>query len=202
MNNSLLPIEICEHIIDSCRPRKGYLLRRESYGTWRQTALVCSFWLPRSRLNLFYEVVLRDASEVDLLLQTLQEAPHLADMVIRLTVHADNKIYVPFARMPLPLLLKKCVALYLYSMNWRAYPPRYADTGFYPWSRIVELRLYVELRILRAGVRFIWSLPHLRTLRLGWSQHVDVAKSRSLTTWWPSPQTGRCQSLRSLECMV
>ena len=90
MNNSLLPIEICEHIIDSCREQDKYWLRQESYGTWCQTALVCSAWLSRSRLNLLYEVVLQDASAVDLLLRTLQEAPHFADIVVRLTVNAQN----------------------------------------------------------------------------------------------------------------
>ena len=76
MNDSLLPIEICEHIIDSCRPWHSYWsLRRQSYGTWHQTALVCSAWLPRSRINLLYEVVLSDASDIDLLLRTLRLTP-------------------------------------------------------------------------------------------------------------------------------
>ena len=197
MNNSLLPIEIYEHIIDSCREQDKYRLRQESYGTWCQTALVCSAWLPRSRLNLLCEVVLQDASAVDLLLRTLQEAPHFADIVVRLTVNAQNNRYVPFARMPLPLLLKKCVALELWFINWDMYPPRYADTGLYPWSGIVELGLDLEWCILRAGVRFIWSLRYLRTLCLRWRG--DVESSHILTMWWPDPQTGKCQSLRSLK---
>ena len=115
MNDSRLPIEICEHIIDFCRePPDNSWFSRTSYHTLRQTALVCSAWLPRSRLNLFYEVFLRDASNVDLLLRTLQETPHFADMVVRLTIRGDDR-YVPFARMPLPLLLKNCAALDLFA---------------------------------------------------------------------------------------
>ena len=201
MNNSPLPIEICEHIIDSCRdPWSIYLLRRESYSTWLQTALICSAWLPRSRLNLLYEVILENASNVDLFLRTVQETPHFSDMVIRLKVHGGRTGYVPFAQMPLPLLLKKCVALDLYFVDWRVYPPRYADTGLYLWSGIGELRLDLELRILRASVRFIWSLHHLQTLRLGWSG--DVEASRFVTKWRPGHQTRKCQSLRSLEFVV
>ncbi|KAI0710620.1 hypothetical protein C8Q76DRAFT_798167 [Earliella scabrosa] len=80
MNNSLFPIEVCEYIIDSCRAglRGG---SNVSYATWCQTALVCSAWLPRSRFNLFYEVELTADSHVGLLLRTLQETPHFADMV-------------------------------------------------------------------------------------------------------------------------
>ena len=201
MNNSLLPIEICEHIIDSCRnPWHYYIPRRDSYAIWLRTALVCSAWLPTSRLNLLYEVVLWDASNVDLLLRTLQERPHFADMVNRLTAASERRRYVPFAQRPLPQLLKKCVALDLSEINWGHYPPRYADTGLNRWSGIVELRIWLETSILRTTIRFIWSLHQLRTLRLGWIG--DLTSSRFLAKWWPGPQTGKCQSLRSLQFEV
>ncbi|KAI0710596.1 hypothetical protein C8Q76DRAFT_738028, partial [Earliella scabrosa] len=167
MNNSRLPIEIWEHIIDSCRkPQDWY--ERMWYHTWRQTALVCSAWLPRSRLNLLYEVELSDASDVDLLLRTLQEAPHFADMVHRLSVNTYIKSYQPLARMPLVLLLKNCVALRLYDTDWaEIYPSRHADRFLHPWSgRIVELRLAICSGALRTIIRFIWSLHHLQDLWL------------------------------------
>ena len=206
MNNSRLPIEIWEHIIDSCRkPQDWY--ERMWYHTWRQTALVCSAWLPRSRLNLLYEVELRDTSSVDLLLRTLQETQHFADMVIRLTVSAGHTRYVPFARMPLPLLLKKCVAVDLDLVDWTVYPPRYANTGLYALSEIVELRLNLDSINLQASVRLFWSLHHLRTLRLNqrWrrSMREGAVDTRSdLTMWCPGPKTGKCESLRTLEYEV
>ncbi|KAI0723359.1 hypothetical protein C8Q76DRAFT_392590 [Earliella scabrosa] len=112
MNNSLLPVEVCEYIIDLCynKSLRGIFFLPGSYTAWRQTALVCSAWLPRSRLNLLYKVELRNGRDVDLLLRTLQGAPHLADLVVRLTVQVDGasgsgpgRRYVrpPSIRMPL-----------------------------------------------------------------------------------------------------
>ena len=205
MNNSRLPIEICEHIIDSCpQPRDESWFRQPWYHPWRQTALVCSAWLPRSRLNLLYEVVLQDVSDVDLLLRTLQEAPHFADMVLRLSVNIHSKSHQPIARMPLVLLLKNCVGLCLYHTYWaEMYPSRYADRFLHPWSgRIVELRLAICSGALRTIIRFIWSLHHLRYLWL--SRGEDRESSRFITKWRPDVQAaaGKCHSLRSLKFEV
>ncbi|KAI0800288.1 hypothetical protein C8Q74DRAFT_1190513 [Fomes fomentarius] len=56
MDNSRLPVETCEQIIDSliyaCR-----LYGESEYRPWYLTALVCSAWLPRSRFNLYSKVV-------------------------------------------------------------------------------------------------------------------------------------------------
>ena len=114
--------------------------------------------------------------------------------------------YVPFARMPLPLLLKKCVAVDLDLVDWTVYPPRYANTGLYALSEIVELRLTLDPIILQGSVRLIWSFHHLRTLRLQWwrgsrGDHL-VEPCFDLTTWCPGPKTGKCESLRSLWFMV
>ncbi|KAI0704578.1 hypothetical protein C8Q76DRAFT_177661 [Earliella scabrosa] len=190
MSHSLLPIEIWEHIIDSCH---SGLLRKwgeaeGSYATWRQTALVCSAWHPRSRLNLLYHVKLVDSSNVDLLLRTLVETPHVADLIVRLTVDGSGQ-YVPFARMPLPLLLKKCVALNLLGIDWNQYPPRYADTGLYRWSGVVELCLKVRSSVLRASLRFIWSLQQLHDLSLSWSGDVGLPTEKIRSTMmWPGPK--------------
>ncbi|KAI0704587.1 hypothetical protein C8Q76DRAFT_178246 [Earliella scabrosa] len=203
MNNSRLPIEICEHIIDSCRePQDEYWYRRIWYHPWCQTALVCSAWLPRSRMNLLYEVFLRDASGVDLLLRTLQEAPHFADMVLRLGVDTYSNSYQPLAQMPLVLLLKNCVSLRLYGTNWAVmYPSRHADRFLRPWSgRIVDLRLNFCSRALRTIIRFIWSLHHLQNLWLWWYE--NMGSSRLITKWRPDVQAGKCHSLRSLKFEV
>ena len=197
MNNNLIPLEIWEHIIDSCRVETHEYGLRRSYRTWRQTALVCSAWLPRSRLNLLYDVELRHASDVYLLLRTLQEAPHLADLVVRLAVgHMEQ--YVPFAWMPLPLLLKKCVALSLPYTDWaEVYSPRHPDGFLYPWSgRIVELRLHISSSTLRTMVRLIWSMYQLQDLYLWWTE--NTARLTRTPIVWPGLKAGKCQSLRSL----
>ncbi|KAI0704580.1 hypothetical protein C8Q76DRAFT_178147 [Earliella scabrosa] len=202
MNNSRLPVEICEHIIDSCRETYSPWVRGGAYPTWRETALVCSAWLPRSRVNLFHEVFLYATSDVDLLLRTLQEAPHFADLVIRLMIHhryGDSKEYVPFARMPLPRLLKNCVVVDLSLVDWDLYPPRYADTCLYAWSRIVHLRLRVQSSVLRGCLRFIWSLRQLQYLVLSWYNEDHSPKSILPLTALPGPKSGKCKSLRSLE---
>ena len=192
-NNSLLPTEICEHIIDSCRETYSPWVRGGAYPTWRETALVCSAWLPRSRINLFYEVDLSDAYNVDLFLRTLQEAPHFADMVLGLGVDT-SKGYQLLARMPFVLLLKNCVGLCLYTTGWaEMYPSRHADRFLHPWSgRIVDLRLGICNRALRSIIRFIWSLHHLQNLWLWWESN------RFNTKWRPVLQAGKCHSLRSL----
>ena len=175
--------------------------RETCYHTLRQTALVCSAWLPRSRLNLFCEVNLWCASDVDLLLRTLQEAPNFADMVLRLTVYASSKSYQPLAQMPLVLLLKNCVALSLYDTDWaEMYPSRHADRFLHPWSgRIVELRLVICSRALRTIIRFIWSLHHLQNL---WLWRDGKWESSRITKWRPDVQAGKCHSLRSLKFEV
>ena len=209
MNNCLLPIELCEHIIDSCRVT-GLRMNRSlgSYSTWCQTALVCSAWLPRSRLNLLYDVELRRASTVDLLLRTLQDTPRLAHLVVTLSVESgasQRSGYIPFARMPFPFLLKNCVVLDLSRVNWSMYPPRYAATGLRTWSGIVELRLKLQSKGTSVTVqdifRFIWSLPRLQYLHLHWSQDHGAESTPSLRLW-PGRKVTKCASLQFLCFMV
>ncbi|KAI0710590.1 hypothetical protein C8Q76DRAFT_68002 [Earliella scabrosa] len=203
MNKSRLPHEVCEQILDSCRvDADDRVLKKHSYPIWRQTALVCSAWLPRSRYNLLYEVELRKASDINLLVRTLQETPRFADLVVRLTVysHFRNR-YVPFGRMPLPLLLKNCKGLDLRYVDWTVYPPRYADTGLYHWSNIVELWLDVRFIVLRPILRFVSSSRQLRYLNLNWSgdlgpsNHSPVALAPMS---WLDTKPGRCESLCTL----
>ena len=202
MNNSLFPIEVCEYIIDSCRAglRGG---SNASYATWCQTALVCSAWLPRSRFNLFYEVELTADSHVGLLLRTLQETPHFADMVVRLAVYhgAKNPTYVPFSRLSRPQLLKKCVVLDLSEVYWDLYPPRYSDTCLYGWSGMVVLRLKIQSRVLKGCLRFIWSLRQLQSLSLLWN-YLDSSAESTHSRTAPGPKGGRCKNLRSLKLEV
>ena len=86
MDDSRLPIDVCEQVIDACYYQSPV---KFVYPTWRATALVCSAWLPRSRYNLLYAVCLSQEDDVRLPLRTLQEAPHCADLICVLQVQAD-----------------------------------------------------------------------------------------------------------------
>ena len=197
MDNSRLPIDVCEHIIDECYEVGT---RWYSYPVWRHGTLVCSAWLPRSRLNLFHEVFICGESHVDLLVRTLLTAPQYADLVVRVTVNSDGYgSYVPFARMPLSRLLKKCVALDLSTIKWSKYPPRYADTGLRSWSSLMELKIKIKHKVLRGVLRFVWSLPELQTLDLRCNDtmitKVDTLGSSAVRF---NLKTGSCNKLRTL----
>ncbi|KAI0683528.1 hypothetical protein C8Q76DRAFT_318178 [Earliella scabrosa] len=195
-----LPIEICEHIIDACW--RSDVPRVFSYHVLRQTSLVCSAWLPRSQMNLLYQVELTKESHVDLLLRTLQETPHLADLVVRLVVKPVHKnAYIPFFRAPLPRLLKKCIALDFCQLTWTPYSPRYADLYFPYWSGIVELHITIPVaNVLHSLWRFIWSLPKLSALHVrgmidredGWNRDMDAIRRAALQH---TSKTRKCPNL-------
>ena len=179
MNTPPLPVDVYEHIIDACDTagHETSVLtwqgsRDDAYVTWRQTSLVCSAWLPRSQYNLFRDVKLLREIHVDLLVRTLLEKPRLADLVIKLTFKAAYLVgrppYVPFARLPLPRLLKNCVALDFQEIRWSYYPYRYADISLYQFQSLAlsHLSMRMDRVNVRAVLRFVWSLPLLQHLKL------------------------------------
>ncbi len=157
MDDSHLPVEMCEHIIDSLYHYYGSGLYH--------TALVCSAWLPRSRFNMYRAVVLGHTPvwRVNCLFRTLEENPHLAHLVIRLQVWTG--LYTSFTRFA--PLLKNCVILSIYG-NWMPYPPRFADTCLFPFSLLGIVKLELMLSKSSAGglLRFIPSLKMLEELAI------------------------------------
>ena len=180
MNTHRLSVDVYEHLIDSCGSTgqqssvlTWQISRGDAYATWCQTSLVCSAWLPRSQYNLFRDVKLMRELHVDLLLRTLLERPHLADLVCKLTFKAAHIMrrpqpYVPFSRFPLPRLLNKCVALDFQEIFWGNYPYRYADISLYQFKSLALLHLSMRMdrANARAVLRFVWSLPLLQDLKL------------------------------------
>lgn len=206
MDHSRFPTETCEQIIDACyvdddrSTEDRRVMDPNCYRVWCRTALVCSTWLPRSRLNLLHETILEKASHVDLLLRTLHGAPYLAQLITRLRVVNDDNTYVPFARPPLPRLLKNCVALDLYSSDWTAYPPRYAGTDLIAMSSmgIVELYIALSSATTLSLLRFIPSLVKLRKLSLASS--LNEGNHHSPNTW--PPRIGRLGAFKPLEKLI
>ncbi|KAI0711484.1 hypothetical protein C8Q76DRAFT_59982 [Earliella scabrosa] len=176
MENCLLPIELCEHIIDSLyeppssrSSSTAGSTSTEAVRQWCQTSLVCSAWLPRSRSKLYNEVRLTSGTQVDLLIRTLKEAPHYAASVTRLVVQPDHvRVYVPFARTLLPQLCQNVTSLQLSSSIWRTCPPRLVETTFRVWSpRIMDLDIDLcEAKALPSTLSLITSLRKLRKLSL------------------------------------
>ena len=197
MDDSRLPIDVCEQVIDACYYQSPV---KFVYPTWRATALVCSAWLPRSRFNLLFEVDFSRDTHVDLLLRTLRDKSHLATLVFRVTVDNWHPVhpYVPFSRMPLPLLLNNCRALDLLGVRWNIYPPKFADTSLRSWSGLEELTIRFTPAVLPAILRFIWSLPRLRALYIHYHQatprdkHLPAVRP---TTRIPATGTPTLQSL-------
>ncbi|KAI0702739.1 hypothetical protein C8Q76DRAFT_232004 [Earliella scabrosa] len=205
MNHSRLPVDICEHLIDACWDHSVHP-RVHRYATWRQTSLVCSAWLPRSRYNLLYAVCLSQEDDVRLLLRTLQETPHFADLICVLQVQADWTRSVPITLLQLFLLLKNCRAATFDFIPWGVYPPQYARIGFFPLSAVTDLRIDVDRSVLHNALRFVWSLHHLQFLQIRWKegrQHTkDLLQRRSLARVRPPGntnfETSKCKSLQSL----
>ena len=171
MNNSRLPIDVCEQIIDTCRGSRFPWWRDDIYQTWCRSALVCYAWRPRSQYNLLREVVFERASQVALLIRTLLDRPHLAKLVRTIGVsplHANPvpAQYIPFAQTPLPQLLENCATLHLIRTAWDHYPPIYADTGLYPWQNITHFSVTLTPFTATSIWRYVWSLPMLRNLDL------------------------------------
>ncbi|KAI0800256.1 hypothetical protein C8Q74DRAFT_1214246 [Fomes fomentarius] len=146
MDNSRLPIEICEHIIDSSD------LYPKTTTQW--TRAPCATMAVRS-------------SQVNSLFRTLEENSHLAHQVVELQVGHYTGKYIPFPR--LVGLLKNCIILDLQNIDqWMDYPPRFADTCLSQFSLlgIVKLSVTVSTSTARALLRFIRSLTKLETLIL------------------------------------
>ena len=200
MQNAFLPIDVCEVIIDSCYEWNGGEPRRGSYPFWLRTALVCSAWLPRSRFNLLREVDLENESHVSLLQRTLLAAPHLAELVVRLTCSAENTHFdcvVALATTPLPRMLKNCVNIELNTVFWQPFPRRYIHVGLQPWDRVQVLEIKLCPAGLRQAMYFVWSLPTLRKLYLTCSSITahSMPRAAPLST---VRKPGACRVLESL----
>lgn len=178
MLTSRLPIDICENIVDACHESPGGWLRESSYPVWIRTAMVCSDWLPRSRFNLFQHIEIRIAAHLDLLFRTLSEKPYVAQLILEVEISPREKECIPFVRLLHPLILTRCVRVYLHlhHTNWRALPARYADTSLYPchgWG-LTHLSITFGSANSTAILRFIYTLPLLRMLRLASSEPVHI----------------------------
>ncbi|RDX49589.1 hypothetical protein OH76DRAFT_518280 [Lentinus brumalis] len=156
MDNSLLPIQVCETIIDSCD--RSFV----DYTTLRSCALTCTAWLPRSQLNLYHSVKLIGPRKLELLLQTLRAHRYLCGFVRELEVGSfAEQPYVPFAQLFIVQNLRNLERLTLW-LDWDGYPPHFYK--FVAQLRLRTLRLFGIFRTTRDLLQLVWALKGLRSL--------------------------------------
>lgn len=164
MERALLPIDVCERIIDSFNSCPRFFPPHGYFVDLCACALTCRDWVPRSRCNLYSSIQLRNARQLDALLNTIASLPFLADLVQELVIHPSEK-YLPFAQENLASVLRGVRRVHICYYNWAAHHPRYHQlVARYP---IVELSLLGgTYRTMADLFRVVWAFEHLQTLTL------------------------------------
>ena len=173
----IVPIDVCEAIIDYCASH--WYDAPRGYEFWLATSQVCRAWHPRSRANLLYEVRLSREAHVDLLRRTLDENPMLSDLIYRISLQSPT--YIPLSHLP-PRLYRTCKALDFDRVYWTGrYPAGYFHSVIRQFSGLVELSLDTYGLAVSSVLRFVWSLPALRSLTLtGHSFNFKISSSEWL----------------------
>ncbi len=159
MDNSILPIDVCEAVIDAVR---GYTIWNEAYRTWRTTALVCNAWVSRSRFNMLRDACVWTVSQVELLRRTIERNPSAANDVHALC-YSFRQAYVPIVYFAAPALFTKCRELTLRT-DWSRFPSGYLSRIPHGSLNITKLVLHVDGLTASEFFRFVWSLGELRHL--------------------------------------
>ncbi|TBU54946.1 hypothetical protein BD310DRAFT_720666 [Dichomitus squalens] len=154
-----LPLEVLENVIDSLERDIG------GYASLRACALTCTDCLPRSRLNLYYNVTLRDKEALSSFVQTLSIRSHLGLFVQQLCIGSSaHASYLSFAQGVLVRSLRNLRRLVLW-MDWNNCPPKYHQiVSQFP---IRELHLQREFESMARLFQLLWVLPDLRSVTLG-----------------------------------
>lgn len=173
MDQGRLPIDVCERVIDMITTGSHH--SRTFYPLYLNDlcacALTCSDWLPRSRLNLYRQVRIRERNDLDRFSETiLVDQPFLANLVQELVLgHPPEKKertgYVPFAEIALVHALRNVRVLTLSNFNWHALHHQYhREAAQYP---VVELNIIGgSFNALPDLLRVIWAFQQLRSLTL------------------------------------
>ncbi len=203
MQNSRLPIELCELVIGFIQELEPWW---EGYAWWRDEpselvryTYICSAWLPRARVVLYRVVVLKEPSQVDLFIRTITEHPWFTDMVGELVIQPkDQGTYIPFVHHTLVrrlYRLKTLVYDFDYQSTW-VYPPRHHL--LVPRYPITELDIRNPPSTTWSEMfRLIWALPHLQRLSLAmWGPQYDTDSGTSNVNAILRPWS--CAQLRTL----
>ncbi|KAJ8473818.1 hypothetical protein ONZ51_g7635 [Trametes cubensis] len=107
MENSRLPIDICERILDHCTNNR--LSTDGSDQVLTTCSLVCTAWRHRSCYNLYFVVRIRDQVQCRLFLDAITDHPERAAWVQYLYINpSEHSKYIPLATLLSPSLLTHC----------------------------------------------------------------------------------------------
>ncbi|KAI0357808.1 hypothetical protein OH77DRAFT_1421924 [Trametes cingulata] len=166
MDNSRLPIDICERIIDCF----SVVLQERShiYETLRACALTCSAWVPRSRYKLFFIVHLQSRQQCERYLAVIAEHPERASWVRVMDISA-MKEYLPLSQLIVPPFYANCHTLSL-NVARNQFPGHYFYRVLGPLFRcctnIMKLVLFVDLMTFSEIICIVLSMPWLQDLRI------------------------------------
>ncbi|RDX48013.1 hypothetical protein OH76DRAFT_692308 [Lentinus brumalis] len=178
MDDSFLPIELCERIIDFA----GVSNRNDGtvdYPTLRACALVCCAWLPRARCSLLHRVVLRTSAHLERFLSCTSAVARTATGIQRhvrelelglLRWEQSDPAWMSLKEQPslaalLYARLPGIETLVLSRVQW-VYPRRHLRVLMSQFRAVTTLELYY-VRFPSPGdlAQVLWSLPQLAELR-------------------------------------
>lgn len=202
MDDSRLPLEICELILDACGCEFYIRLR---YDTLRACALTCKPWHPRSRYNLLHRVSFRRPQQVDRFLSTITANPALADLVQELHVtpaDAHHHGFFPIANPQLVTKLRRVRQLALRQFDWDTFPPIYhVFVGKYNTVRSLEISNIV-FHSPRDLVQLVRFLPALNQLSCGIVQFQVSYSSQACIDLCAARPGSTCDELYALTLWV
>lgn len=160
MENSRLPIEVCERIIDECSDFDWI----DCPNTLRACALTCSQWLPRSQYNLYHELGLEDSEAAGSIVDTFTARPELAEHVRVIGIWPSD-CYVPLTQLLSLPSLKKCQRLEM-NIDLTNFPPRYVQNCLAPlltkFVNVVQFDYAMQSTASAIGIfHIIWAMPQL-----------------------------------------
>ena len=159
MSACCLPLEILEIAIDMLGRGTG------SYASLCACALTCTDWLPRSRLNLYYDVTLSDDEALSLFVRTLSHNPPLGLLVRQFCVGSSaHASYLSFAQGILVRCMRNLRSLTLW-VDWHNYPPKFHQ--LVSQLPIKELHLQREFQSIGRLFQLLWVLSGLESVNLG-----------------------------------
>lgn len=176
MENSRLPIEVCERVIDEC-----FDFDWPDRETLRACALTCSDWLPRSRYNLYHELRIQDSEAAGSIVDTFTARPELAEHV-RVICMLCYYHYVPCTQVLSLPSLKKCQRLEMNIFPLDGFPPRYEQNCLFPlltkFESVVELGFTIWSTASFIGIfHVIWAMPQLLRCNLYHADTLTLAAS-------------------------
>ena len=198
MPQTLLPIELCELIIDFV----------DDEATLQSTSLVCKAWIARSQFNLFRVVELCLPTHLDRFRELLLAAPHLAGLVKEIFISENSLLGLlrpsmsVVARFPSLISPHPCIQPHRLTVHKQLWlPTRYNPLYLAELSRltsITSLDLFDVTFTTVADLSIVLrALRHLRSLSaedLDDQRQLDPETSASIGSDLPSLTTLRIRS--------